>query len=159
MKLSRILTPNEYRAMDEEGVAKGFWRGDPRIFTPGMMWEQPWWFDRTGELERNGEHVIISLADKGKLGLISIHYWNDWADKRYPICVVCPNGETWEIDRKSSNGDGWKVTGEGLNITVRPSINAIGYHGWLTDGEFSADLEGRGPNGTPRAITERVMKG
>ncbi len=82
---------------------------------------------------------------------LSIHYWKDWSHIRPPICVVCPNGEQWEIDRKSSNGTGWTVKGEWPNLTCSPSIVVEGYHGFLKDGLFTADTEGRGPNGRARA--------
>jgi hypothetical protein len=93
---------------------------------------------------------MFKLADCGRLGFLSVHYWRDWSDKRPPICVVCPNGEWWEVDRKSSNGEGWIVTGELPTITCSPSIVVDGYHGFLRAGEFTPDLEGRGPGGTPR---------
>lgn len=136
--------------MDEAAVAKGWYRGDRRTFTPGMVYPLPWYFDPTGERERLGKHVMYKAEQKGRLGFLSVHYWRDWADKRSPWAIVCPNGEIWEIDRKSSNGDGWIVTGEFPNITCTPSIVVHGYHGYLTNGEFSDDLEGRGINGKIR---------
>nr|WP_283808104.1 DUF6527 family protein [Bradyrhizobium sp. C9] len=57
--------------------------------------------------------------------------------------MVCPNGSMWNIDHKSSNGDGWQVTGEWPNITCAPSIIADDYHGFLRNGEFTADLDGK----------------
>lgn len=158
VRLNRILTPEEFRDMNEDAVERGFWRNDARIFKPGWMWTAPWYYDPTGEYEKQGNDVMIPREMKGELGFLSRFYWEDWADKRAPIYVVCPNGEQWGVDQKSSNGEGWKVTGEGLLITVRPSINVYGYHGWLTDGVFSEDLEGRGPIGHARPITERVIK-
>jgi hypothetical protein len=156
VRLTRFLTFEEYAAMGDDAVARGFWRNDTRIFTPGMAWPMPWVFDPTGERERAGKHVMHKLADRGKLYHLSPHYWRDWSDKRPPLSVVCPNGEVWEIDRKSSNGDGWIVTGEFPNLTCSPSIVVDGYHGFLRNGEFTADLEGRGPDGTARPIVERV---
>lgn len=147
MKLTKLLSYEEFDDMNEQAVKNGLYRMDRRVFTPGMGWYQPYYFDPTGERERLGEHVMFKAEHKGKLGFLSIHYWNDWSDKRSPLCVVCPNGEQWEVDRKSSNGDGWKVTGEWPNITCFPSIVVRGYHGWLKDGEFSPDIEGRGPTG------------
>jgi hypothetical protein len=155
MKLTCLLTFGEYAAMGDDAVARGFYRDDPRIFTPGMGWFCPWVFDPSGEREAAGKHVMIRRADKGRLGYLSVHYWRDWADKRPPLCVVCPNGESWEIDRKSSNGDGWMVTGEWPNLTCSPSIVVDGYHGFLRDGGFTPDLEGRGPHGTSRPIVDR----
>jgi hypothetical protein len=64
--------------------------------------------------------------------------------------VRCPNGSVWVPDQKSSNGDGWTVTGTAPNITCTPSIdiNNLGmndrkpYHGFLQKGRFTADLSG-----------------
>jgi hypothetical protein len=153
MKLTKILSFEEYRELGERAVANGFYRDDPRVFTPGMAWYMPYYFDPTGERENRGEHVMFKQSRKGVLGFLSVHYWRDWSDKRAPMCVVCPNGEPWEIDRKSSNGDGWVVTGDFPNITCAPSIVVQGYHGFLRNGEFTPDLEGRGPNGIARQIT------
>jgi len=156
VRITHILLDDERVRMEDNALARGFYRNDRRIFVPGMAWYQPWYFDPSGERERRGLHVMVPLADKGRSGFLSPHYWRDWADKRPPICVVCPNGEWWEIDRKSSNGDGWAVTGDLPNITCAPSIVVEGYHGFLRDGEFTADLEGRGENGTARPIIERI---
>ncbi len=158
MRLTRLLTFEEFAAMSDKAVADGFWRNDPRVFTPGMGWVMPWYWDPTGERERIGKHVMITQARRGELGFLSVHYWRDWADKRPPICIVGPNGETWEIDRKSKNGDGWKVTGEWPNLTCTPSIVVEGYHGILTNGEFGLDLDGRGEFGIARPITPRVVE-
>jgi len=72
------------------------------------------------------------------------HYFahNSWRD---PICVVLPNGTWFLVDSKTTTGpDGWVVTGEPPNITVQPSINVVGlWHGYLTSGELSDDVEGR----------------
>lgn len=150
LKLTRLLTADEYTAMGDDAVARGMYRNDRRVFTPGMGWPNPWYFDPTGERERAGHHVMIPLAERGRLGFLSPHYWRDWSDKRAPLTLVLPNGETWCVDQKSSNGDGWVITGEFPNITAAPSINATGYHGWLQGGTFSDDVEGRGPLGLVR---------
>ncbi len=150
IEITRILSNQEYQDLVEFGrKTEGYYSNDRRLFTPGMAWYEPWYYDAWDE--RVGQHVMIPKANKGRLGFLSVHYWNDWADKRPPICVVCPNGELWEIDRKSSNGDGWKVTGDLPKITCSPSIVVHGYHGWLNDGKFSADVDGRPPNGIPRS--------
>lgn len=76
---------------------------------------------------------------------MSNEYNRDHAGKRSPIYVATPGG-MWCIDGKASNaqdGSGWVVTGEAPNITARPSISMHRYHGWLTNGELSDDLEGR----------------
>lgn len=151
MKITRVLNSDEFAKMGDDAVAAGFYRNDRRVFLPGMAWPMPWYFDPSGERERQGKHVMIPADRKGQLGFLSVHYWRDWADKRAPICIVCPNGEWWEPDRKSSNGDGWTVTGDLPDITCSPSIVVSGYHGFLRGGEFTPDLEGRGPDGTPRS--------
>lgn len=63
----------------------------------------------------------------------------------YVIFITLPGGAEWCPDMVSSeSGQGWTVTGDLPNITVRPSVDQIGrYHGWLTDGVLSDDLEGR----------------
>src|ERR1035437_10237652 len=132
MKLTRLLTSAEFSQMNDDAIARGFWRDDRRIFTPGMGWTNPWYFDPLGELPK-GRRTMISTENKGKLGFLSVHYWRDWSDKRAPLSIVCPNGETWEVDRKSKNGEGWTVTGEWPNITCSPSIVVEGYHGFRSE--------------------------
>ena len=141
VKITRVLSFAEYVELGEDAVRQGLYRNDKRVFVPGMAWYQPFYFDPLGELaalKRPGfrETAMCERNDS----FLSVHYWRDWADKRPPICVVCPNGETWECDRKSSNGDGWIVTGELPNITCSPSIVVPGYHGFLRNGEFTEPL-------------------
>lgn len=127
MKLApTLLTFEEYRALGDKAVADGMWRNDKRVFLPGMGWFNDWYLDR----------------DLGR-DFLSPHYYRDWAGKRPPIELVCPNGEIWCIDRKSSNGSGWHVTGDWPNITCSPSIIAGDYHGWLRNGEFTPDIDGK----------------
>jgi hypothetical protein len=127
MKLAQnLLTFEQYRDLGDKAVADGMWRNDKRIFLPGMGWYNDWYLDR----------------DLGS-DFLSPHYYRDWAGKRPPIEIVCPNGYLWCIDRKSSNGDGWQVTGEWPNITCSPSIVAGSYHGFLRNGEFTPDLDGK----------------
>lgn len=127
MKLSpKLLTFAEYKAMADNAVAQNMWRNDRRVFLPGMGWFNDWYLDR----------------DLGN-DFLSVHYRQDWLGKRPPIELVCPNGDLWCIDRKSSNGDGWRVTGEWPNITCEPSIVAGDYHGYLRNGEFTPDLDGK----------------
>ena len=145
----------EYEALIDNGLAEGYYANDCRILLPGMAWFCPWMYDPTGEREASNKHVFVKKADRGSLNYLSKHYWNDWANIRAPICVVCPNGETWEIDRKSRNGDGWKVTGELPHITCTPSIVVDGYHGFLRNGEFTNDLENRGADGIARVMPEK----
>ena len=125
MKLNpTILTFEEYRALCDKAVADGMWRNDRRILLPGMGWYNDRYLDFDDDF-------------------LSVHYRRDWVGKRPPIEVVCPNGEVWCIDRKSSNGDGWQVTGDWPDITCQPSIVAGDYHGFLRGGEFTPDLDGK----------------
>ena len=130
------MSGDEHVAMGYDAVERGFYRNDSRIFLPGMAWFCPWTFNPTGERERTKKHVMCGQGNPH----LSVHYWRDWSKIRAPICVVCPNGAWWEIDRKSSNGDGWLVTGELPNITCSPSIVAGNYHGFLRGGEFTAGI-------------------
>lgn len=57
--------------------------------------------------------------------------------------MVLPDGHWWCIDGPSTSGGGWTRTGVPPRITARPSILSPRYHGWLTDGVLSDDLEGR----------------
>jgi hypothetical protein len=102
----------------------------------GAVLEVPWM------RQRSRRPSPEDLAKGTNLGLLSIHYWRDWAGTREPLLVECPTGN-WIIDQTSSNGDGWTVTGTPPLLTARPSILLPGYHGWLTDGVLSDDLEGR----------------
>ena len=156
VRISRVMSFAEKWAMDEAAIAKGWYREDRRTFLPGMAWFQNFYFDPLGDWSkfiaqapdghswRKTPQITARPANPNdRSGFLSPHYWRDWADKRPPICVVCPNGETWEIDRWSSNGTGWTVTGDPPNITCSPSIIAGNYHGFLRDGAFTDDLERR----------------
>jgi hypothetical protein len=145
ISLTRLLTVDEYAQMNNDAISRGLYRDDPHIFLPGMGWYQPWYWDHDGSWRARGKHVMI-IARPVNLevrSFLSPHYWRDWADKRPPLCIIGPTGEQWEIDRTSSNGNGWIVTGEWPNITCSPSIVLKGYHGYLQNGVFTPDLEGR----------------
>ena len=58
------------------------------------------------------------------------------------LTMVLPDGHHWTIDGPSTSGGGWTRTGTPPMITVRPSILTPHYHGWLTDGVLSDDLDG-----------------
>jgi len=80
---------------------------------------------------------------------LSPQYRRDWYGKRPPLFVVTPAGP-WCVDAVSTDGNGnntghgWTITGIPPNITATPSINFPGnYHGYLTNGFLSDDLEGR----------------
>lgn len=87
------------------------------------------------------------------LGDLADEYYRDHYPTRAPIIVMLPmrgaDGEIWAfpwcVDTVQSNEPhiGWMVTGEAPNITVSPSINAVGfYHGWLQNGVISDGVEG-----------------
>jgi len=100
---------------------------------PGAMWLDP----------TKPEVVAMLIADRDDL---SVEYKRDWLGKRSPLVVRLPDGCAWCVDLVASNnrsGSGWTVTGDAPNITARPSIAVHGYHGWLTNGVLSDDLEGR----------------
>jgi hypothetical protein len=150
VRLTRFLSPAEKEAMNDAAMARGYWRDDHRIFQPGWGWFEPWYWDPV----KAAEHGVADWpAYRAKFevrrgegpfhggGLLSDYYWQTWSKIRPPICVVLPNGQHWEIDRKSSNGLGWRVTGEWPNLTCTPSIAAEGYHGFLQRGSFTADCE------------------
>ena len=59
------------------------------------------------------------------------------------LVVKLPGGGEWVIDGESQGGGYWNRTGKPPKITVRRSILASHYHGWLTDGVLSDDLDGR----------------
>lgn len=59
------------------------------------------------------------------------------------LVVMLPDGMEWMIDGRARSGGRWTRTGEPPAITARPSIASPGYHGWLTAGVLSDDLEGR----------------
>lgn len=100
---------------------------------PGDMWYAPWYIKEDGSPS----------------GLLSPEFVRDWLGKRPPLVVCLPNGEGLMVDSRYIKGGqvqdhGWTVTGEAPNITVSPSINAVGrYHGWLQNGVLGDDLDGR----------------
>lgn len=114
--------PTQCRLIDSELLEK------PDHPQPGDMWYAEWVTN----------HPFLSPQ-----------YKQNWADKRPPIIVCLPNGQTWLVDGLCGDGHGgrkdygWTVTGEAPNITVSPSINDPGYHGFLQNGVFTDDLEGR----------------
>jgi hypothetical protein len=97
--------------------------------TPGMMWFAPWYYDPTDPEDVEQKAVRSQKTHS----LLSQHYWNDWSHIRAPLVVYVPNGDQWCVDAQSSNnaGAGWKVTGAPPMLTCTPSIQTLGYHGWL----------------------------
>jgi len=143
IRITKVLSWEEYCDLGEWAVKNGFYRNDRRVFKPGYAWFNKRYYDPDGKVRA----MVTSKEDNA--GFLSIHYWRDWADKRPPIEIVMPNGDYWCPDRKSSNGTGWTVTGELPNVTCTPSIVSTRrdppYHGFLTNGCFSDDLDGNPP--------------
>lgn len=111
-----------------------------RLFIPESNDEAAHWrpgavfaieFDRT---QTGPGSIWETLSDEYK----AVH-----ADRRPPLGIVLPSGEYWVVDQVAAGGGGWTVTGEPPNLTARPSVLSPMYHGWLTDGVLSDDLEGR----------------
>jgi len=101
----------------------------------GDWWFMPWW---------------DGIDDK-KHKFTSVEYERDWKGKRSPISIRLPDGRDFAPDQIAANrtgGQGWKVTGELPNITVRASIGKIlgnktfSYHGYITNGVLSDCIEG-----------------
>lgn len=53
------------------------------------------------------------------------------------FCIDGPSTHMDDQAKKITYGDGWRRSGEPPNVTVTPSIDAVGeWHGWLTNGEL-----------------------
>lgn len=135
-KITQVLTLREYRQLEANATKAKILGKEIPTFLPGMAWYEPWYFDPLCKCPEIKDHIIKERPDDINKSFLSPHYWIDWSNYRPPIAVVCPNGKVWEIDRRSSNGNGWKVLGILPNITCTPSIVIGDYHGWLTNGEF-----------------------
>lgn len=124
------------------------WASLREVVQPCAMWLSTWYFDPTAPEDALRRATALAAIADGTFGqgernyYLSRHYWTTWSDKRPPINVLCPNGGEWCVDAKSSNGDGWTVSGEPPRITCVPSILLKGYHGFLRDGVFTPDLDG-----------------
>ncbi len=122
------------------------WASLAEITGPCVMWYLPWLFDPDKAEHKVRRDMALQAIADGSFGTgehnyyLSRFYWQDWSDKRPPLCVLTPNGKEWVVDAKSSNGEGWKVTGTEPQISCQPSIQVDGYHGYLTNGEFSPPL-------------------
>lgn len=94
--------------------------------------------------------LLESDIKQGKTADFSDEYIRDWLGKRSPLMVRLPNGFEFCLDWKASGAgnSGWTVQGEAPNVTVKPSINMFpgkkdGWHGWITNGQISDDLDRR----------------
>lgn len=90
---------------------------------------------------------LKDLKDKEKMWLavrpLSPEFYASGRD--FVTWMILPGGAEWSPDLLSSeSSQGWTTTGELPNITVHPSVHQIGrYHGFVTDGVLTDDLEGR----------------
>jgi hypothetical protein len=102
---------------------------------PGDCYPAPW--------------LLTSGEDGGPAEGLSPKYLRDWRGKRPPLVVILPDMTRFVVDSLAVQGgryygDGWTVTGEPPLLTVQPSINIPGsYHGYVTAGVISDDVEGR----------------
>lgn len=169
MPVCRLLTAEEQRASEkarhaavgkwqkENGYESGPWPAElvalnDSFRPPGTMWFCPWYFDPKDSEDLANLDAWIEEARRPEYnGHLSIHYLQDWARIRPPICVVCPDGRDWIVDAKSSNGTGWVVQGEAPKLVVSPSIwtsmsmGPESYHGFLGTngapaGQFTAPV-------------------
>lgn len=115
---------------------------------PGAMWEAPWLVDHWATLEG-----IREPRSSDGASYMSSQWRNRCLQEGRiipPLIVKTPGGD-WVIMSSASNGSvdadgrrsGWDWSGEPPRITARPSIGMSRYHGWLTDGVLSDDMEGR----------------
>lgn len=139
-----FLNREQFRAADDRRMALGQSRGGgaalSEVVEPCAMWESWWYFDPGNPDHIGRREKAMALIAAGQYSgeyFLSKFYWKDWSDKRPPLSVLCPNGVEWCVDRKSSNGEGWKVTGTAPLITAHPSIDVTGFHGWLKEGVFT----------------------
>lgn len=104
---------------------------------------------KVGDMWFNPHMLEPDIKDYYLAYHLSRQYVEQWLGKRDPIMVCLPNGEYFCVDSKygrpeNVTNEGWTVTGEAPAITVSPSINCIGrWHGFLTAGILSNDVEGR----------------
>lgn len=105
---------------------------------------------REGVFFQDGKPVTYDSFQPGAM-------WFDEGE----LCVKLPSGAEWNIDRgrilnaqherigKTHKLSQWTRHGEPPRVSVSPSINhvrqphSLGYHGWLTNGELSDDIESR----------------
>lgn len=88
-----------------------------REATAGMFWDATWLI---------GVHASHPCGPDGRF-----------------LIMKLPDGRDWAMDGPATNGPGWTRTGTLDNLTVTPSILSTGYHGYLTNGILTDDLDGR----------------
>lgn len=79
---------------------------------------------------------------------------------RKPLVVKLPGPTYFVVDGKYYNGQqgyhgGWTVSGSPPNITLTPSIHAVGrYHGYINNGEITDDVDGKKYDERGRELTK-----
>lgn len=88
--------------------------------------------------ERTGNEYTKLHAPVGAMWhapwMLPFPEYNHAGDPKGPIVVRLPGGHDWIVDGPARNGGYWSRQGTPPNLTVTPSIQAPGYHGFLRDG-------------------------
>jgi hypothetical protein len=98
-----------------------------------------------GVLYPDPEYLDHKIAGKP---LLSPQYREGWQALRPPLVVELPCGH-FCVDMVTMTdgvpGDsGWEVSGHPAQMTLKPSVNIKGaWHGFITNGVISDDVEGR----------------
>lgn len=107
------------------------------VFKPDDPWQHN--LTRLWVRKDTGQKWTLGDAPPGAM------WYADWLEgveaykKKSPdggILILKTPGGDWNIDAKSSNGNGWTRTGVPPKVTANPSILADKYHGWLTNGKL-----------------------
>jgi hypothetical protein len=117
-------------------------------FTRGLLFVN----EATHAMPEPGDVFYAPHLFDEQRGHLSPHYWEAHGEThRPPIVVVLPTGQWWCVDEltwtkeRGFFGMGWKVTGsidtDPMTLTVTPSIRSTNYHGTLTKGVLSDDLD------------------
>jgi hypothetical protein len=92
-------------------------------------------------------HHIGMLTEDDRVGLSKQYL--AIASQRPPLFIFtpggwwCPDQLAWNVKQRW-HGPGWSIRGNFPRITITPSILFPDrYHGWVTDGALSNDIDGR----------------
>lgn len=133
--------------------ADNFDHADPRwptscpcgyVFQTGDEWQHN--VTRLWVRKDTGQKWLLSEAPPGAMWFADwmgrIKEYKDKSPDGHILVVMTPGGE-WNIDAKSTNGDGWTRTGVAPKVTANPSIlcgrkpdGSWAYHGWLRNGKL-----------------------
>ena len=109
-----------------EGCGYEFTKNDPYQVHGIPLYRNP----ETGEVKPRDEFGPGAMWD-----CVWYHDVRDWkgADG-HSWMVMLPDSCEWHIDGPAKDGSKWSRTGTAPLLTVRPSILAPNYHGFLTNG-------------------------